>query len=62
MMPLLLMVTLAGVGLALQVFNQLIWQLSAILPYGLVGPASVLTVVTVLSVLVLAVVLLIRRL
>jgi len=32
------------VGLVLQAFNQLIWQLSAVLPYGLVGPVALLLV------------------
>ncbi len=35
---------LLAVGLVLQAFNQLIWQLSAVLPYGLVGPVALLLV------------------
>ena len=33
-----LLVVLLVAGLVLQAINQLIWQLSAVLPYGLVGP------------------------
>ena len=33
------------VGLVLQAFNQLIWQLSTVLPYGLVGPVALVLVV-----------------
>ena len=29
---------LIGLGMVLQLFNQLVWQLSTVLPYGLVGP------------------------
>ena len=34
----LLLAALVAVGIVLQTINQLIWQLSAVLPYGLVGP------------------------
>ena len=34
----LLLAALVAVGIVLQTVNQLIWQLSAVLPYGLVGP------------------------
>jgi hypothetical protein len=34
----LLLAALVVVGIVLQTINQLIWQLSAVLPYGLVGP------------------------
>ena len=34
----LLLGALVAVGVVLQTVNQLIWQLSAVLPYGLVGP------------------------
>jgi hypothetical protein len=41
----LLLSALLVVGLVLQAFNQLIWQLSTVLPYGLVGPVALLLVV-----------------
>jgi small GTP-binding protein len=34
----LLLAALVALGIVLQTINQLIWQLSAVLPYGLVGP------------------------
>ncbi|SBO42354.1 YcjF family protein [Cyanobium sp. NIES-981] len=37
-----LLLALVVVGMVLQAINQLVWQLSAILPYGLVGPVVVL--------------------
>ena len=40
----LLLLALLVVGLVLQAFNQLIWQLSAVLPYGLVGPVALVLV------------------
>ncbi len=41
----LLLLALLVVGMVLQAFNQLIWQLSSVLPYGLVGPVALLLVV-----------------
>jgi len=41
----LLLAALLVVGLVLQAFNQLIWQLSSVLPYGLVGPVALLLVI-----------------
>jgi small GTP-binding protein len=46
-----LLVALLLVGLVLQAFNQLIWQLSAVLPYGLVGPVALLLVAGVAALL-----------
>jgi GTPase SAR1 family protein len=40
----LLLLALLVVGLVLQAFNQLIWQLSTVLPYGLVGPVALLLI------------------
>jgi uncharacterized protein len=40
----LLLLALLVVGMVLQTFNQLIWQLSGVLPYGLVGPVALLLV------------------
>ena len=38
----LALLALLVVGLVLQAINQLVWQLSAFLPYGLVGPVVAL--------------------
>jgi small GTP-binding protein len=46
-----LLLALLVVGLVLQAFNQLIWQLSAVLPYGLVGPVALLLVAVVAALL-----------
>ncbi|MEO1001653.1 MAG: GTP-binding protein [Cyanobacteria bacterium J06638_7] len=46
-----LVLALLLVGLVLQAFNQLIWQLSAVLPYGLVGPVALLLVAAVAALL-----------
>ena len=43
----LALLALLVVGLVLQAFNQLIWQLSSVLPYGLVGPVALLLVLAV---------------
>lgn len=40
----LALLALLVVGMVLQAFNQLIWQLSSVLPYGLVGPVALLLV------------------
>ncbi len=45
------LLALLVVGLVLQAFNQLIWQLSAVLPYGLVGPVALLLVLAVAALL-----------
>lgn len=50
----LLLLGLLVVGVVLQAINQLVWQLSAVLPYGLVGP--------VVAVLLLALALLLAQL
>jgi small GTP-binding protein len=47
-----LLLALLVVGLVLQAFNQLIWQLSGVLPYGLVGPVALLLVLAVAALLV----------
>ncbi|MFZ9270033.1 MAG: YcjF family protein [Prochlorococcaceae cyanobacterium] len=47
-----LLAALVVVGMVLQAINQLMWQLSAVLPYGLVGPVmALLALVIVLVVL-----------
>ncbi|MBM5802747.1 MAG: DUF697 domain-containing protein [Cyanobacteria bacterium K_DeepCast_35m_m2_155] len=47
-----LLAALVVVGMVLQAINQLMWQLSAVLPYGLVGPVmALLALVLVLVVL-----------
>ena len=43
----LLLAALLVVGMVLQAFNQLVWQLSAVLPYGLVGPVALLVVLAI---------------
>jgi small GTP-binding protein len=40
----LLLLALLVVGAVLQAFNQLLWQLSTVLPYGLVGPVALMLV------------------
>jgi small GTP-binding protein len=40
----LALLALLVVGMVLQAFNQLIWQLSSVLPYGMVGPVALLLV------------------
>ena len=35
-----LLLTPVWLGLMLQFFNHVVWQFSAVLPYGLVGPAA----------------------
>jgi hypothetical protein len=40
----LALLALLLVGMVLQAFNQLIWQLSSVLPYGMVGPVALLLV------------------
>jgi small GTP-binding protein len=40
---------LIGLGLVLQLINQLTWQLSAVLPYPLVGPVLLLLLLVVLA-------------
>ena len=40
---------LIGLGMLLQLVNQLTWQLSAVLPYPLVGPALLVLVLIVLA-------------
>jgi GTPase SAR1 family protein len=40
----LALLALLVVGMVLQAFNQLIWQLSSVLPYGMVGPMALLLV------------------
>ena len=47
----LLLLALLVLGLVLQAFNQLIWQLSAVLPYGLVGPVALLLVLAAAALL-----------
>ena len=47
------LLALLVVALVLQAFNQLIWQLSAVLPYGLVGPVALLLVLAVAALLAL---------
>jgi uncharacterized protein len=46
-----LLLALLVVALVLQAFNQLIWQLSAVLPYGLVGPVALVLVLAVAALL-----------
>ena len=43
----LLLAALLVVGLVMQTINQLVWQLSAVLPYGLVGPVICLVLLAV---------------
>lgn len=43
------LVGLIGLGMVLQVINQLTWQLSAVLPYPLVGPVLLLLLLVVLA-------------
>ena len=45
-----LLAALMAIGLVLQTIHQLTWQLSAILPYGLVGPVMLLLLVAVAAV------------
>jgi len=40
----LALLALLVVGMVLQAFNQLIWQLSSVLPYGMVGPVALVLV------------------
>jgi GTPase SAR1 family protein len=40
----LALLALLVVGMVLQAFNQLIWQLSSVLPYGMVGPVALILV------------------
>ncbi len=47
----LLLAALLVLGVVLQAFNQLIWQLSAVLPYGLVGPVALLLVLAAAALL-----------
>ncbi|MEB3173285.1 MAG: GTP-binding protein [Cyanobacteriota bacterium] len=47
----LLLAALVVIGVVLQAINQLIWQLSAVLPYGLVGPVMALLGVVIALVL-----------
>jgi small GTP-binding protein len=43
---------LLGIGLLLQLLNQLVWQLSAVLPYGLVGPVLLVVLALMAAALV----------
>jgi uncharacterized protein len=47
----LALLALLVVGMVLQAFNQLIWQLSSVLPYGLVGPVALLLVLAAAALL-----------
>ena len=51
----------ASLGLALQASNQLVWQLSAYLPYGFVGPAVFLILAALAVGFILAIRIILRR-